>query len=184
MLRRRADNLYFHTVIMLSVPSAGPGLWPGLWENSQALRRTPAGPAGPRPAAGPTGTRASGCAGPTVRSHSGSHGPNVMIIGWLGVPVQRARASDGKSVVTVTVTVLRLSPPAGLALAVTGFRVRADSTVSWCCGVAERSGPGFKSNRWFIFSRLKRLGTSSSHARCGRGRGHGAPRLIFSLIYR
>ncbi len=28
---RRADNLYFHTVIMLSVPSAGPGLWPGMW---------------------------------------------------------------------------------------------------------------------------------------------------------
>ncbi len=55
---RRADNLYFHTVIMLSVPSrsarAGPGLWPGLWENSQALRRTAGG-----------ALRAPSCAGPT-----------------------------------------------------------------------------------------------------------------------
>ncbi len=38
-----ADNLYFHTVIKPSVPSAGPELWPGLWENSQdgALRLRP-----------------------------------------------------------------------------------------------------------------------------------------------
>jgi hypothetical protein len=118
---RRADNLYFHTVITLSVPSAGPGLWPGMWENSQALRRrTRTGPpsgCGPRPAQGPLASDAA--CGPTVRSPS--HGPNVMIImiGWPGVPVQprashwqvsqwcatgfkfKARASESESDCTV-----------------------------------------------------------------------------------
>ncbi len=79
--------------------------------------------------------------GHTVRSQF--HGPNAMIIGWPDVPVLRAsRACPSQCCVTVT-----------------GFRV-----ASWCHGVAERSGPGFKSSRWFMFSRLKGLGTSSSHA--------------------
>ncbi len=42
---------------------------------------------------------------------------------------------------------------------IAGFQV-----ASWCHCVAERSGQGFKSSRWFMFTRLKGLGTSSSHA--------------------
>jgi hypothetical protein len=79
--------------------------------------------------------------GHTVRSQS--HGPNVMIIGWPGVPVLWASQAC----------------PSPTQWCVTGFRV-----ANWCHGVAERSGPGFKSSRWFMFSRLKGLGTSSSHA--------------------
>ncbi len=33
-----------------------------------------------------------------------------------------------------------------------------------CVTVAERGGPGFKSSRWLMFSPVKGLGTSSSHA--------------------
>jgi hypothetical protein len=69
-----------------------------------------------------------------------------MIIGWPGVPVLR-----------------RASQVSGVLRASAG-RSDSDCTISWCHGVAERSGPGFKSNRWFMFSRLKGLGTSSSHA--------------------
>ena len=53
---------------------------------SQALRRTGPCQCGPRPAQGPLASDAA--CGHTVRSHS--HGPNVMIIGWPGVPVLRA----------------------------------------------------------------------------------------------
>ncbi len=63
------------TVIMLSIPSAGPGLWPGLpvWENSQAACAGPGlgwGPQGPRPAQGPLAAWSDAACGPTVRSHS------------------------------------------------------------------------------------------------------------------
>jgi hypothetical protein len=102
------------------------------------------GPCGPRPAQGPLASDAACWHTQAVRSHS--HGPNVMIIGWPGVPV------------------LRASQACPSQWCVTGFRRRVASWWHAGHGVAKRSGPGFKSSRWLMFSQLKRLGTSSSHA--------------------
>ena len=112
-------------------------------------------PCGPRPAQGPLASDAA--CGHTVRSHS--HGPNVMIIGWPGVPVLRASQAC----------------PSQLELC-----YGLPGAASWWHGVAERSVPGFKSSSWFMFSRLKGLGTSSSHAGGSSSDGRGLT-VTFSL---